>query len=205
MRSSALNPVTPHPRPGYRAGLARRWAAVLSTLALLLSTGIFATPTSAHAVTAGSCWGPVACAGFPPTADDCLSSGYLVQDQKVPRLGDIDLFESGLCGIAWARLSIATYPGPGVWTPGQLAEIFYVPPQGGPEQFATAQWDLSASDYTYTTSVPEDGSVRACAGNPAGNTADYPFDEDPLAQGVLQDSTNTPSTFYGDGACTMWH
>jgi hypothetical protein len=86
-----------------------------------------------------------------------------------------------------------------------LAEIFYEPPEGGYEQFSTAEWGGGYNDPTTTTMVPDDGSVKACGGDPGGSTD--PFDEDPQGtQNVEQDPDADGEPYpYTAGACTLWH
>jgi hypothetical protein len=172
----------------------------VSTVAVFLMLGAtIVAGGPAHASTAITCFGSVGCAG--QGAATCTSDAQLIEDRQVPGLGDIDLYESNICDTAWATLVVVNYDtGNQV---SQLAEIFYEPPQGGPEQFSTASWSVnSTSSMVTTTMVPLDGSVKACGGNPTG-TAD-PFDEDP--QGINGLFVNPGTGNEGmTGSCTLWH
>lgn len=175
--------------------------AVASTV---LTLGIMLGPSAAaNAATSVTCFGSVACAGG--SAADCATDAVLIQDQQIPNLGDIDLYESDLCGTAWAVLTISgeVEINPGIWP--ELAEIFYEPPQGGPEQFNVTVWDGNPVDATTTRMVPVSGSVKACGGDPQGTTD--PFDEDPQGtNGLYQDPSLDPEISYlSSGACTLWH
>jgi len=177
----------------------------------MLAIGItFAGGVPAQAGSSITCAGSVACAGGSPSAEGCTADAVLIQDEGIPgdgtdNFGDIDLYESDLCGTAWAtmRISSDASVNPNTWP--ELAEIFYEPPEGGPEQFAVAVWDGQQPDLTTTTMVPFSGSVKACGGDPQGS-AD-PFDEDPQGANFLsQDPTQFPETSYlSTGACTLWH
>jgi hypothetical protein len=172
--------------------------AVSAVLAIGLTLVAGAPAQASSSIT---CFGSVACGGS--SADSCIASEQLIQDQQVPGLGEIDLYESSECGTAWATLSISgDYQLNGV-TP-ELAEIFYEPPQGGPEQFETALWDLNTAHTTTTTMVPLDGaSVKACGGDPLVSTD--PFDEDPQGASGLAQDPNNPDNNQTTGACTLWH
>jgi Protein of unknown function (DUF2690) len=174
------------------------------TFVLIFGATLAGNASPAAATTQGACYGTIACAGQDPAASGCTGSQQLVQDVPVPDLGDIQLFHSGVCATSWATLVISRayiQPGSGPWP--ELAEIFYEPPQGGPEQFETAQWNLQTNSTTTTLMVPDSGSVKACGGDP--NDSTDPFDEDPQgANGLTQDQTQNP-TFYTTGACTLWH
>jgi len=121
-----------------------------------------------------------------------MGSEELIQDQVVPDLGDIDLWESGVCDTAWATLTIdtTTYNEPGGGPLPELAEFFYEPAQGGPEQFHTAAWSLQTNQSTITGMVPySTGSIKACGGDPT-YSAD-PFDVDPQgANGIAEVNDN---------------
>src|SRR5579884_191310 len=155
------------------------------TAALVLAAGSLAGPVPADASTQGVCYGAVGCAG---------------QDPAVPQLGDIDLYHSSVCGTFWATLFITgnyNEPATGPWP--ELAEIFYVPPLGGPEQFDTAQWDLTIGHTTTTLMVPDSGSIKACGGDPGDNT--HAFDVDPQGGNGL--AVGNEFSYYGTGACTL--
>ncbi len=172
------------------------------TAALVLAAGSLAGPVPADASTQGVCYGAVGCAGQDPAASGCTGSEQLVQDQAVPQLGDIDLYHSSVCGTFWATLFITgnyNEPATGPWP--ELAEIFYVPPLGGPEQFDTAQWDLTIGHTTTTLMVPDSGSIKACGGDPGDNT--HAFDVDPQGGNGL--AVGNEFSYYGTGACTLWH
>lgn len=170
------------------------------------------TSASAQASSSPTCFGSVGCSGQSPISTGCDNSSILVQDQSVPGLGDIDLYVSAGCGTAYAVL--ANLSNANVLTQNPtgnplivlyLAEIFYVPVQGGPEQFNTIAWDGNGNDDATTTMVPLNGSVKACAGDPDGSGD--PFDEDPQGNnGTVQQPTDSigqdPLTA---GACTSWH
>jgi hypothetical protein len=177
-------------------------AAVPAMLAIgiILAGGI-----PAHAGGSITCSGSVACAGGSPSAEGCTADAVLIQDEQVPGLGEIDLYESDLCGTAWATLSISTDASVNSTTWPELAEIFYEPPEGGAEQFEVAVWGGDVQADTTTTMVPINGSVKACGGDPQGS-AD-PFDEDPQGANFLsQNPSQEPlSGYLSSGACTLWH
>jgi len=186
-------------------------AAVPATLAIGIT---FAGGVPAQAGSSITCSGSVACAGGSPSAEGCTADAVLIQDQSVPEettsdgttnFGDIDLYESDLCGTAWATLTISSGASFNANTWPELAEIFYEPPEGGPEQFEVAVWGGSVGVDTTTTMVPFSGSVKACGGDPQG-TAD-PFDEDPQGANFLsQNPSQEPlSGYLSSGACTLWH
>jgi hypothetical protein len=167
-----------------------------------MAGGIAPAEATTLASTQGVCYGSVACAGQDPATAGCTGSEQLIQDQQVPDLGDIDLYHSSACGTYWATLFITSsyqQPPTGPWP--ELAEIFYVPALGGPEQFATTGWDLTIGHTTTTVMVPDSGSVKACGGDPDDN-ADA-FDVDPQGGNGLSVTNNF--TYYGTGACTLWH
>ena len=180
-----------------------------AAVSLLLMTGImFVSSRAAQAGPVPSCYGSVACGGVAPGPAGCLTGGVLVQDQSVPDLGDIDLFENPLCGsgTGWAVLENTTDAfSYSALSGNAVAEIFYVPPQGGVEQFSAIAWDGFRGDNATTTMVPLNGSLKACAGSP-DNSGD-PFDEDPQAQdGVVQmQQANNTIYDFTTGACTSWH
>ena len=187
--------------------------------------GLCVAPSSAGtalAATPPSCWGSVACAGQTVTStatsnSTCgsASGSILIEDAQVNGLGDIYLCENTSSNTAWAVLVPSTTPDcAGNDTCNvvpNLAEIFYEPPEGGPEQYSVKAWDGEAGDIATTVMVPDGGSVKACGGDPSG-TGD-PFDEDPQGQGgEAQDPEPSPSPtdfnyIYPDsvGACTLWH
>lgn len=191
----------------------------MAAAGFLLVAMMAAIPAKAHASPSITCFGSVACAGGNPVTAGCTGDEVLVQDQQVPGLGDIDLYESGTCDSAWAVLHVSssaliTNQSNFLYWP-YLAEIFYEPPAGGSEQFNTVQWDGNLVDNATSAMVPLSGSVKACGGDPGDSTD--PFDEDPQAiDGVTQDPTpnpndpSAPSSGGGDneytaGACTIWH
>lgn len=174
------------------------------------------------AATAPSCWGSVACAGTTVTSTEtststcgAASGSILVEDAQVNGLGDIYLCENTSSNTAWAVLipsGSADCVGNGTcpsWP--NLAEIFYEPPEGGPEQYSVVAWDGEPGDIATTVMVPDNGSVKACGGDPSGSGD--PFDEDPQGQGgEAQDPAPSASPtdnnyVYPDsvGACTLWH
>jgi hypothetical protein len=166
----------------------------------IASTAIAGPATASTQV---GCYGTVACTGQSPITSGCSQSGDLIEDKQVANLGDVDFYESPICGTAWATLTVTNIyvqPPSGPWP--ELAEIFFVPPQGGPEQFQAVEWTGNTADVATTLMVPDSGSAKACAGDPADTT--HPFDEDPLSNGVTQDQNQNP-TFYTTGACTLWH
>jgi len=195
-------------------------AAVAAVAALCVAPSSAGT---AMAATSPTCWGSVACAGQPVTSVDTGNSvcgtatgSILVEDAQVNGLGDIYLCENTSSNTAWAVLIPsgnadcenngtcgATWP--------DLAEIFYEPPEGGPEQYSVVDWDGNPGDIATTVMVPDGGSVKACGGDPSGSG--NPFDEDPQGQGgeaqdPMPSSSPTDNNYiYPDsvGACTLWH
>jgi hypothetical protein len=195
-------------------------AAVAVVAALCVAPSSVGT---AMAATSPSCWRSVACAGQPVTSTETATStcgtasgSILVEDAQVNGLGNIYLCENTSSNTAWAVLipspsadcvsndTCTTWP--------DLAEIFYGPPEGGPEQYSVVDWDGLSSDIATTVMVPDSGSVKACGGDPSGSG--NPFDEDPQGQGgeaqdPIPDSTPPPDNNYiypdSVGACTLWH
>jgi len=182
----------------------RRLLAAVCTLALAAAVPLLAGGPAHAGGSQVACHGSVGCAGQSPVTSGCTGSQALVEDRAVPGVGDIDLYESSVCGTAWAVLNPTSYSPPGngsSWA--QLAEIFYEPPQGGPEQFEASAWDKVANSNVLTLMVPISGSVKACGGSPDGSND--PFDEDPQGNsGVAQPVPSGPD-YWGTGACTLWH
>jgi hypothetical protein len=183
--------------------------------ASLLGAALVAFPLAApaHAASAElSCVGSVACTGQDPTASKCVSSEVLVEDQGVDFVGDIDLYESPVCGTAWAILTTSDCSNAKTCLNGQAAEIFYVPPQGGPEQYYAVSWDGQLGDAATTPMVPDSGSVKACGGNPQGSVGMLAsaFDLNPQGQqnpkgNRITAITSQSTTAFPSGACTLWH
>ena len=180
--------------------LRRLGAALCVVLASTVGAVIQAAPSHAASIT---CFGSSGCNGASP-GSSCTDDESLVESLAVPQLGTLDLYQSASCQTAWAVLAVN--PDTQIEdssNPYQyIAEIFYEPPQGGPEQFnTTAPWGgTGASNILTTTMVPNGASFKACAGSPNGS-AD-PFDEDPQGLGGV---TEPPSSYYDVGACTLWH
>lgn len=184
----------------------RRITAALLAAALFCAVGFIAsTPAEA---TVPTCFGSVGCGGSAPSAGGCAESTEVVEAITVQNLGQLVLYKSSMCPVAWATLTVGTGVDAGTgaaqgWH--YIAEIFYEPPNGGPEQFqVTSPWGGTGStDVLTTNTVPDTGSFKTCAGSPGGS-AD-PFDEDPEGtSGSALTETQLPS-YYNIGACTMWH
>lgn len=174
--------------------------AAVPALLVIGITLVGGVPAHADSIT---CSGSVACAGGNPNAEGCTTDADLIQDQSVPGLGEIDLYESDRCGTAWATLTISGDAATNSDWP-ELAEIFYEAPEGGAEQFEVTVWDDNPADETTTTMVPFSGSVKACGGDPQATTD--PFDEDPQGANFLsQNAAQQPVAYLSSGACTLWH
>ena len=140
--------------------------------AFLLSAVLAALPLGAAPAQAAStelsCLGPVGCTGQDPVAAGCTSSEVDEEDQQVPFVGEIYLWESPACGTAWAELTTTSCSSSTTCSNGQAAEIFYIDPQGGSEQYYAVSWDNDVGDAATTPMVPLTGSIKACGGNPQG-------------------------------------
>src|ERR1700738_4076022 len=125
----------------------RRLLVAVCTIALAAAVPLFADAPAHAGGSQVACYGSVGCAGQSPVTSGCTASQRLIEDRAVPGVGDIDLYESSVCGTAWAVLNPTTqYISPGNGTTwSQLAEIFYEPPLGGPEQFEASAWDFVAN------------------------------------------------------------
>jgi Protein of unknown function (DUF2690) len=185
-------------------------AALLGAAALVFSPAA-AAPAQANSPVVG-CAGAVACAGQDPVASSCANDKVLIEDQQVPYVGDIDLYESPSCGTAWASLSGGSCNSQETCGNAQAAEIFYIPPQGGTEQYQAVSWDGNPSTDALSLMVPDTGSVKACGGNPEGGDGMIAtaFDLNPQGQQNPEGNRITAITAqnpgeYPSGACTLWH
>lgn len=179
--------------------------------ATLLAFPLTAAPAQA-AATQISCLGPVGCTGQDPTASGCANDKVLVEDQAVPFTGDIDLYESPSCHTAWATLGGSTCSAETTCLNQQAAEIFYIPAGGGSEQFQAVGWEGTSEDAASTLMVPDNGSVKACGGNPDGSAGMVAaaFDLNPQGQqnpvgNRATAITSQPPGSFPSGACTLWH
>jgi hypothetical protein len=85
-----------------------RYYRFLGAIAALV-IALCATPTLATTAQASApltCYGSVACAGEAVTTT-CMDSETFVEDQQVPGLDDIDLYDSPTCGMAWTTLNVS--------------------------------------------------------------------------------------------------
>jgi hypothetical protein len=170
---------------------------------------------TAEAAASAACYGLVACAGQSPATDGC--TGTQLESLVVTGLGTLQLFESGVCGTAWAVLTFnqtayPNYPSE-AFNDGytMIAEILYEPPQGGVEQYSTVPWNpdqnptLPSPEVITTTMVPLGGSIKACAGSPDGSGD--PFDMDPQGstEFIQNPSGSTVQGTFSLGGCTLWH
>jgi hypothetical protein len=176
-------------------------AALLAALGALALVLLPTTPSQAESEV---CYGTVGCAAGAVTSA-CTADESLVEEVDVPQLGTLYLYQSASCATAWADLAYAPNTAIGSDINGYeyIAEIFYEPPQGGPEQFQiTTPWLGGSSETQFVTSmVPNSASFKACAGSPNGSGD--AFDEEPLGLGGVSE----PATdgWYNTGACTVWH
>jgi hypothetical protein len=133
----------------------------------------------------------------------------MVQDQQVPGLGDIYLYESAACGAAWAQLNVSSSADAiTVNATEQLSEIVYEAPTGGLEQGLSTYWDGSAADIAYSPMAPIADSIKACGGN--ANVNSNVFDIDPQGnQGLyfpgVYGGNGSSGSEIAFGACTLWH
>jgi Protein of unknown function (DUF2690) len=189
----------------------RKIAAICALCAAMAAGPVVAAPAHAAATPIG-CKGSVGCAGQDPVASKCVNDKALIEDQQVPFVGDIDLYESPSCGTAWAQLTDTSCNMTTTCLNQQAAEIFYIPAQGGVEQYQAVAWDGNANDSAMSLMVPDTGSVKACGGNPAGisGVPATAFDLNPQGQQNPQGNRITAITSqsvngFPSGACTLWH
>jgi hypothetical protein len=207
----------------------RKLITIGATAFLAASAGLCFAPSASAATNGPSCYGSVGCTGS-TVSSACIADEVRVEQLTVPGLGQLVLYKSPVvCNGVWAQLTIDTgdpYPTSrailGYEEQYQfVAEIFYEPPTGGPEQFdISAPWDgTSSHSVILSPMLPDNASFKACAGAPsdaAGVVA--AFDEDPQGIGGIGEqviypglsSTPTsapggPATTYSAGACTLWH
>lgn len=194
-----------------RMKIRRALSATLLCVAAILTLPLTASTAQASA-TQIACLGPVGCAGQDPYASGCADGAVLIEDQSVPHTGDIDLYESPSCHTAWATLGGSICSAAGTCLNQQAAEIFYIPPQGGSEQYQAVLWEGDPNASSETLMVPDNGSVKACGGNPAGGVAvaAEAFDLNPQGQQNPMGNRATAITSqtkdeFPSGACTLWH
>lgn len=208
----------------------KRITAAGATAVVVAATGLgLASPASA-AAGGPNCYGGVGCAGVALNTN-CSADEVRIEQVTVPGLGQLVLYKSPVvCNTVWAQLNVDTtspfptsYSGLG-YDQGYkfVAEIFYEPPTGGPEQFdLSSPWMGPGAGGTVSSPMlPDNASFKACAGAPsdaAGVIA--PFDEDPQGIGGLAEQITypglsstptaepggTPPADYSAGACTLWH
>jgi Protein of unknown function (DUF2690) len=176
-------------------------------LGLLIATAAISGPLPHAAASAPLCSG-ASCLGLQPSTEGCLTGSVEIQDQSVPGLGDVYLYESAACGAAWAQLNVSsTASAIAVGATQQISEIVYESPTGGLEQALGVYWDRSSSDVAYSPMAPVSDSIKACGGNPDSNEV---FDIDPQGNQNLY----LPGVYGGNGsqtseiafgACTLWH
>jgi hypothetical protein len=208
-------------------------AAASGVLAVVSAAGLwFAAPAQAAAVSGPTCYGSVGCAGTMVNST-CTSDEVRVEQMTVGEVGQLVLYESPVCGTAWAQLVVDVSDPSEYASTGYeggigyyfAAEIFYEPATGGVEQFsASSPWTggVSPAASTLTTPMlPINASFKACGGAPSDAMGAFePFDDDPQGIGEVSEpqlfpgatSSTTPVPFasagnpdYNADACTLWH